>query len=492
MASGESGGQWQTTDSRWAYWRRVLRPLYWWLVLVLLMYGYRLHQRLIEQTRVGFVITLQGKNVGLEAYARLDEKPVVNGQKISLGRHTFSVTHPKAVTFSTNFFGWYGWRDFGQIRLERAMGTLKMSAAPSAQTITITGSEFSTTLHNLTTTNFTVPTDTYIARAEYPHWSQSQTVTVAANQTATSEFAPRLGSVEVSCNQTDATGQLLYPDNRTVETVTFPYAAADLPEETYKFTARHNHDTVSQTAIVMAGKTNVLALKFSYGSLTLETEPSGALVQTSDGQNLGETPLKLTELKPGQFTLSLQHNGYEAATVSLAIMADQTISFKTNLVIIKETTSSNVSSSPVASTSTFSPAPPRGNLVVLPVAAPVAGPVNATPAKLRAIEVPKLANDTPPKVSESTVNQANKSKAEAERKAEAGLNSLQRAKMQAGEGNYAAAVKTLSFTVKWLPDNPEARALLAECRQQLANAKPQTDQPRNGKNPTKNRSQLNQ
>jgi hypothetical protein len=469
-------------------WVRGLRPLFYWLLLVLVLFSIRTHQRLIEQTRITFSVVLQDAPA-LDAVVSLDGLPVMNGMKISLGRHTFTVRHSKAEPFTANFFAWYGPQDFGKIKLQRSEGTLNIQANPPAAAIIVTGPEFSATLVNCSATNLTVPTDFYTVHAKCPHWSQSQSASVAAHQKATCEFSPRVGAVKVSCNQADVTGRLLLPDGQTMEAVVFPYSAADLPEGTYKFTAQHNHDTVSQTAIVMAGKTNALALEFSYGSLTLETEPSGALVRTSDGQYWGMTPLKLAELKPGQFYLSLQHNGYELATVSLTITANQATTFQTNLVVIKDTTSSNVSPPPDAGASTFRSAPPSDNLVVLRVATPVARPITETPVKPRAIEVPKPANDTLARVNDATVNQANTSVAEAEQRKAAGLRSLQRAKLLASQGNYDNAAKALAVTLKLLPDNQEAKALLAECRLQLANAKPQADQSGNGKKPAKNTSQ---
>jgi len=118
-----------TPEKRVRHPLRILRPLFWWLILVLALYGIRTHQRLMEKTRLDFTVTLQGQP-HFEASTTFDGKPMVSGQKISLGNHTFAVTLPKAEPFSTNMFVWYGGHDFGTIDLKRTMGTLSVSADP--------------------------------------------------------------------------------------------------------------------------------------------------------------------------------------------------------------------------------------------------------------------------------------------------------------------------------------------------------------------------
>src|ERR1700733_3506233 len=90
-------------ESRARYWRRVLRPLLWWLLLVLVLFGLRENQIWLEKTRIHYTITMNGQNLGFEAVAKLDGQPVTVGQNISLGSHMLDVSHPKAVFYITNF-----------------------------------------------------------------------------------------------------------------------------------------------------------------------------------------------------------------------------------------------------------------------------------------------------------------------------------------------------------------------------------------------------
>jgi len=223
-----------TSESRTRYFFRVLRPLAWWSLFVLVLYGIRTHQRLMEKTRLSFNLTLAGSeerysqsllNAGdtpFGATATFDGKPILTGQNIPLGNHTFTITHPKTEPFSTNLFIWYGGHNFGTIDLKRAKGALTVTADPAAPLLFVGGPEYSTTLTNSPGLNVTIPTDQYIVTARYPHSEWQQSVTVFANIPTALKIAPRFGSLQLTCDQEGATYQLLRPNDEPVQTGDLP------------------------------------------------------------------------------------------------------------------------------------------------------------------------------------------------------------------------------------------------------------------------------
>src|SRR5216684_4203654 len=70
------------------HWSQGLRPLWWWLLLVLVLFGIRTHQRLSEETRLDFSLSLQNRSVLREASAGLDGQPVASGERVRIGWHT--------------------------------------------------------------------------------------------------------------------------------------------------------------------------------------------------------------------------------------------------------------------------------------------------------------------------------------------------------------------------------------------------------------------
>ena len=313
-------------------WARGLRPLFLWVLLVLVFFGIRTHQRLSEQTRLIFTVSMSGRPLSIGALTQLDGQPLQSGQRISIGPHQLMITNPKADSFSTNLFIWYGAHDLGEIKLVRTTGTLNVKATPPATTISILGPDYSTNLNNSSGINLTVPTDQYVVRAKYPHWSESQNPTVSDNLPASCVFAPQFGAVRLSCNKDGATYRLESSGAQLVDSGSLPATVTDLPVDNYQITASYQNRQVEESVAIATGITNDEDIQFTFGALQLVTVPPGADVRTADGNYLGQTPLLLPDINPQTAQLNLSLSGYEPVLVTLAITADQTNSFSTNLV----------------------------------------------------------------------------------------------------------------------------------------------------------------
>ena len=413
------------SETRAAYWRRVLRPLFWWLLLVLVMFGIRTHQRLMEKTRLNFTVTLGGGQLPFldQATTTFDGKPISTGDNIPLGNHQFVVTYPKGETYTANLSIWYGPHNLGTIDLKRTMSVLAVSANPPAPLLYIRGPEFDVTLTNSSGMTSSVPTDRYVILSRYAHWSRSDDVTVSREMPTTWIINPRLGAAQITCNETDAVGQLAQADGRFIESVTFPYAIDELPEGKYTVTAQHHNDVLSQTVNITANTTNQLALEFLYGEAVLESEPAGAIVRTEDGRYWGDTPVRIAELKPGQWNFILQHNGYETAAAALAITAYQSTSFHTNLISIDYTSKMQAAREAMAKEKYNNALKLLGEAII------------AKPGDAEALTLQRNAT---------------------------GLGSLQQAKQSGLDGDFIGGEKLLATTLEIFPDNDEAKALLQD------------------------------
>ena len=321
-------------ESRAHYWRRVLRPLFWWLLLVLVLYGIRTHQRLMEKTRLNFTVTLGGGQMSMldQASTTFDGKPLSSGEKIPLGNHQFVVTHPKGVTYTANLFIWYGAHNLGTIDLKRTMGTLSVIADPPADWLLIRGPEWSVVLTNSAGLTQSVPTDVYTVEVRYPHWQKNYSASVFANQTASCPIVPHFGGLKLDCNQTDATFQVLGPDGLFAAGGNLPATVSGLPAGDYKILAAHHGHEHNDTLTVKADMTTTSQLGFEYGTVVFETAPAQVSITSDDGRNWGETPRTLSELLPGNWKFTLQRLGYQSVQVSLDVAANQTNMVSTNLI----------------------------------------------------------------------------------------------------------------------------------------------------------------
>ncbi len=323
---GKSG----TTEKHGRHLLGILRPLFWWFILVLVLFGIRTHQRLMEKTRLNFSISMQGQ--AIDAAATFDGKPAFSGQNIPLGSHTFAVTHPKGESYSTNMFIWYGPHDLGDIVLKRAFGNLTVTVSPPARWLVIRGPEWSVTLTDSSGTNATVPTDQYAVEADFAHWQEKQQVLVNANFSNPLHIAPRFGIVELDCNQSDAAYQLQDANGQNISNGSLPAMVTELPSGSYVIIARHHDNQRQSLVFVKADVTNTVPMDFDYGGAIFETTPSGATVTDGNGRYWGVTPLKLTELPVGNQTFVLARDGYDAARVTLAVSPNETNILQTNLI----------------------------------------------------------------------------------------------------------------------------------------------------------------
>jgi tetratricopeptide (TPR) repeat protein len=405
-------------------WSRTLRPLALWVILVVILFGIRTHERLMERTRLEFTVSLEGRPAE-DADVRFDNGRISSGEKIPLGRHRFTVWHPKAEPFSTNLFIWYGGIDFGDIALSRSKGTLTVKANPSGALLTIQGPEFSLSLTNSPGVSTTLPTDHYSVAVSNAHWQDAREITVSSEGAGVVEFEPRLGAVQLTCNQSEASFQVYKTDGQLLEAGDLPAWIVEVPEGTYNVVSWHHKNKKEQVFAVQAGITNSVQLEFTYGAALLETEPPGAAVMTLGGQECGKTPLLFSELPTGKWKFQLRLAGYSPVHLVLDVAAQQTNNFNTNLVSI------NYEPAITAARQHFS----AGDYD-----AAVAATAEALQVKPNDPEALALQNEALYK------------------------GHVRQAESLGKRGDYIDADKELEIALESLPDNEEAKQLLADFR----------------------------
>jgi len=321
-------------ETRFAYWRRVLRPLFWWCLLVLVLYGIRLHQRWNAQTHLRFSASVPGQNAFADTYAEVDGRPYYSGQQLNMGQHKLVINQQNGYPFSTNMFVWYGSHNLGNIILERTKGTLAVSCSPPADRLIIRGAEFSTTLTNSSGFNSRVPTGNYQIEALYAHWRDADTATITTDGMASKSFDPRFGSVAVTGSHPDIRFELRNLDGELMAAGQVPMLITGLPEGSqYKLTAERKDDQKTLAVAVRYENTNDINVEYTYGVVTIVSKPAGAKIYRAR-EEIGTTPLTLNEVRTGSFEFSLARNDYEPVTASLYVVAQQTNYFSTNLVSV--------------------------------------------------------------------------------------------------------------------------------------------------------------
>jgi hypothetical protein len=411
------------TKKRVRNWVRALRPLVWWASFVLVLLAIHKHQQWMEKTRLAFVLTLEGKPLPFEPLATLGGKAITTGERIPLGWHTFAVIHSKVEPFSTNLFIWYGLKDLGNIPLKRAYGLVALEVNPPARILTVTGPEFTATLTNSAGMTSSVPTDEYAIVAHHAHSEERETVVSTFRFPNFRRIAPRLGTLFLESNRPEASFEVLNSDGRLVETGTFPAAIVELPEGSYNVVSLHHRTRDERRAFVRGGTNILVRVDFEYGTAVLETDPPGARVISSEGMDYGETPITLSEVRPGPRLFTLRKEQFEPLEVLLVVSAQGTNSVHTNLVSRSYTAS-------MAAARQFFGVGDYGRALQAATDA-----LNSKPGDSAAGEIVTKAS---PHVS------------------------LSKAEGLGQQGNYAAAIGELEGVLNALPDNQRARALIGE------------------------------
>jgi len=404
------------------YWRRVLRPLFWWGILVLVLFAIHQHQLALERTRIYFSVTLQETNVLNDAVTLLDGQQIGSGDNISLGWHRFTITDPKTENYASNFFAWYGRHDFGKTNLKRGMGTLNVTAEPAANMIAISGPEYALTLSNSTGTSVLVPTDTYQVSARYARRSENRAYQVTAGNSILCAFAPHMGAISLSCNEAPAIYELLDGNRNLVEKGDMPATVTELPSARYEIRVVYHNYQIKREITVSDKETNDVPLHFTFGAARFESVPSGAQVYTTNGAFLGTTPVIVSEIPPSTADYRLQLNGYGTATVSVTVVENETNGASATLVSL----------SYVGSLRTAKQDMDSGNYKSALAALEEA--LTAKPGDTDALNLQTTAK---------------------------GRELVQEAKVFAKQGDYIAAGKKLEAGLEILPDDAEAKELQA-------------------------------
>ena len=196
-----------------------------------------------------------------------------------------------------------------------------------------------------------------------------------------------------------------------------------LPEGSYRIVAQHHGHRQENRLTAIAGATNTVLVEFAYGAAAFETEPPGARVLSDGDRDWGTTPLTLPELPPGTWKFALRKDGYESALISMEITANETNTFRTDLVNASYAGSVNAARRFIA-----------------------AGDFD------RAVEAAREALQIKPN---DTV--ATRLESEA-----AGRGHIRRAETFGKQGNQAAAIEELKSALNTLPDDGEANELLTD------------------------------
>jgi serine/threonine protein kinase len=196
-------------------------------------------------------------------------------------------------------------------RLARSKGALDVESDPPGAQFSLTSEDGQISRAGVAPQKIVdLPTGKYALVAKHGDWEMRDGVEIRRGETARKSFAFVNGLVSITSEPPGA--EILIdgiPHGRTPLRI-------ELPARPHELVARLVGWPVELQALAVEGQHEKSAhFVFANGSVKITSAPGGATV-LANGRALGQTPLVIEEVKPGDVTYELQLAGYKPASVS--------------------------------------------------------------------------------------------------------------------------------------------------------------------------------
>jgi serine/threonine protein kinase len=201
--------------------------------------------------------------------------------------------------------------DLGSISLTRSKGALQLTSEPSGADFELRDS----IQHQIVRTGKTpatvrdLPTGRYEVTVRNHDWKLQDTVEIERNELAVKAFEFANGTLAVS---SDPAGAEISVDGKlagqTPLRLELPSGSHEIAAALSDWPREHRSVTIANHRVME------VSFDFGYGSVKITSAPGGATV-TNGGAELGQTPLLLEEIKPGELEYELHLTGYKPAVV---------------------------------------------------------------------------------------------------------------------------------------------------------------------------------
>jgi hypothetical protein len=213
--------------------------------------------------------------------------------------------------------------------LQVITGAIKINSEPPDATFRIDGNTVGTTPKTL---NEIIPGKhlVEVSKDGYEIWSNSVEIMPEKEVDITAELKMKPGSVIVNSKPSDA---IVFLDEKEISTT--PITITDLKPGTHKLdVSMDGYKHWSETINIINGKELSITaeLQIKTGSVNIKSEPSDAIVFL-DEMNFGNTPIILTDLKPGEHKLEIKVDGYEGWSEVVDIIPDKEVALTAILQI---------------------------------------------------------------------------------------------------------------------------------------------------------------
>lgn len=146
-----------------------------------------------------------------------------------------------------------------------------------------------------------MPVGTYQLITRRGQYEESSAVNIERQQQTETNIKLNLGSAKLSSDPPDAEFEL--SGNGRHWQGKLPVAIADIPAGDYTLAATRKGWEQTDKISINRGSITTNKMEFHYGSLEVTSDPTGLAVSTN-GSEIGKTPITVRELRPGRYILT--------------------------------------------------------------------------------------------------------------------------------------------------------------------------------------------
>lgn len=202
--------------------------------------------------------------------------------------------------------------------LVRSKGALQIQSRPPGAQFSILSEDGQISRDGTTPQSITdLPTGKYSVIARRGEWEMRDEIEVQRAETATKMFEFVTASAKIT---SEPTGAEISVDGKSRGRTPLQL---ELPARSHELTAHLNGwPNEQQKTDIDSQRENAVHFVFANGSVKITSAPGGATVM-ANGEELGQTPLVIEEVKPGDVAYELHLAGYKPSWISGKVEAQQ-------------------------------------------------------------------------------------------------------------------------------------------------------------------------
>src|ERR1017187_1585480 len=287
--------------------------------IVLLCGGLLAFKLIRDNTTLSFNFLLDGKplSVGMTPTVKVDGLPFTSGCTITPGSHELTAELPNAESFARRVRVLYGNKNLRDLMLESSKGSLVVSVNPSPANVIVRRGTEAIGNGDAPLTFGKLPFGNYDLEIKHGEYKEIHSVKIQGKQRIEVKIDLNLGGVDLSSTPTDAEFELSGSGRNWQGKL--PIKIDDVSCGSYYLIVRRKGWELNTNLTINRGSVTTNITEFYYGSIELTSEPTGLVISTN-GVEIGKTPLTLQELRAGQYKLTASDGENDLkADVSVAL-----------------------------------------------------------------------------------------------------------------------------------------------------------------------------